>query len=158
MTGKDLCATAIPPTSRVEVDSAALYETLSNAEKNPQLAQVYSRLASIESAHAEFWKRQIEALGQRVPQLRPGFRTRDARMAGPPVRPVFRAADGQHPRARWIADLTIRAAGSRRRWLGGRWSVSHARIIEALALAPSPTGLSGATLASGWRPTSRDGR
>src|ERR1700758_3397937 len=59
-----------------ELDSAELYKTLSETEKNPQLAQVYSRLAAVESAHAEFWKKQIAALGQHVPRLRPGFRTR----------------------------------------------------------------------------------
>ena len=35
-----------------EVDSAALYRTLAQTEKNPQLAQVYGRLAAIEEAHA----------------------------------------------------------------------------------------------------------
>ena len=33
-----------------EVDSAALYKTLAQTEKNPQLAQVYQRLAAIEEA------------------------------------------------------------------------------------------------------------
>src|SRR6516225_67059 len=59
-----------------EVDSAALYRTLAQTEKNPQLAQVYRRLAAIEEAHAEYWKNHIAAIDDRVPKLRPGFRTR----------------------------------------------------------------------------------
>ena len=127
-----------------EVDSAALYETLSKAEKNPQLAQVYSRLAAIESAHAEFWKRQIAALGQHVPQLRPGFRTRAlewlARRFGPSfVLPTVNTLE-QMDSGSYEAQPEAVA--------GGLPAVerSHARIIEALA-SPAATGLSGATLA-----------
>jgi vacuolar iron transporter family protein len=127
-----------------EVDSAALYETLSKAEKNPQLAGVYARLAAIESAHGEFWKSQIEALGQRVPQLRPGFRTRAlewlARRFGPafvlPTVNTLEQMDSGSYEAQPEAVAGGLPAAER----------SHARIIEALA-SPSPTGLSGATLA-----------
>src|SRR5277367_4269180 len=127
-----------------EVDSAALYETLSKTEKNPQLAQVYSRLAAIESAHAEFWKQQIAALGQHVPQLRPGFRTRAlewlARRFGPsfvlPTVNTLEQMDSGSYEAQPEAVAGGLPAAER----------SHARIIEALA-SPSPTGLSGATLA-----------
>ena len=56
-----------------EVDSASLYRTLSQTEKNPELAQVYARLAAVEEAHAEFWKRKIGAFGQRVASLRPSL-------------------------------------------------------------------------------------
>jgi hypothetical protein len=58
-----------------EVDGASLYRTLAQTEKNPELAQVYARLGAVEEAHAEFWKRKIRAIGQRVPSLRPSFRT-----------------------------------------------------------------------------------
>src|SRR6185437_11732059 len=70
-----------------EVDSASLYRTLSQTEKNPELAQVYTRLGAVEEAHAEFWKRKIDAIGHRVPSLRPSLRTRGlawlARRFGP---------------------------------------------------------------------------
>src|SRR6478672_2446151 len=59
-----------------EIDGASLYRALSLTEKNPELAQVYTRLGAVEEAHAEFWKRKIEAIDQRVPGLRPSFRTR----------------------------------------------------------------------------------
>jgi len=127
-----------------EVDSAALYEALSKAEKNPQLAGVYARLAAIESAHAEFWKQQIAALGQRVPQLRPGFRTRAlewlARRFGPAfVLPTVNTLE-QMDSGTYAAQPEAVAGGL------PAAERSHARIIEALA-SPSPTGLSGPVLA-----------
>ena len=116
-----------------EVDSAALYETLSKTEKNPQLAQIYARLAAVEAAHAEFWKSQIAALGQRVPQLRPGFRTRAlewlARRFGPsfvlPTVNTLEQMDSGSYEAQPEAIAGGLPAAER----------SHARIIEALAVA-----------------------
>ena len=127
-----------------EVDSASLYRALSQTEKNPQLAQVYARLAAVESAHAEFWKRQIEGLGKRVPQLRPGFRTRAlawlARRFGPAfVLPTVNTLE-QMDSGSYSAQPEAVAGGL------PAAERSHARIIEALA-APSPTAFSGATLA-----------
>ncbi len=49
---------------RGEVDSAALYRTLSAVEKHPQLAEVYRRLAAVEETHAAFWRQHITATGQ----------------------------------------------------------------------------------------------
>ena len=128
-----------------EVDSAALYETLSKAEKNPQLAGVYARLAAIESAHAEFWKRQIESLGQRVPQLRPGFRTRAlewlARRFGPAfVLPTVNTLE-QMDSGTYAAQPEAVAGGL------PAAERSHARIIEALGRTLADRVLSGPTLA-----------
>jgi VIT1/CCC1 family predicted Fe2+/Mn2+ transporter len=127
-----------------EVDSAALYEAMSKAEKNPQLAQVYARLAAVEAAHGEFWKRQIAALGQRVPQLRPGFRTRAlewlARRFGPAfVLPTVNTLE-QMDSGTYAAQPEAVAGGL------PAAERSHARIIEALA-SPSPAGFSGPVLA-----------
>src|SRR5207244_13400201 len=84
-----------------EVDSAALYRTLAQVEKNPQLAEVYRRLAGIEEAHAEYWKNHISAIDQRVPKLRPGFRTRAlawlARRFGPAFVLQDRKSTRLHP-------------------------------------------------------------
>jgi vacuolar iron transporter family protein len=127
-----------------EVDSAALYETLSKAEKNPQLAQIYARLAAVEAAHAEFWKRQIKALGQRVPQLRPGLRTRALEWSARRFGPAFVL-----PTINTLEQMDSGAyTGQPEAVAGGLPAAerSHARIIEALA-SPSPAGFSGATLA-----------
>ena len=59
-----------------EVDSAALYKALADAEENPQLAEVYRRLAAVEEAHAEFWRKELAKVGARLPALRAGWRTR----------------------------------------------------------------------------------
>src|SRR5271155_2485654 len=127
-----------------EVDSAALYQTLSQTEKNPQLAQVYARLAAVESAHAEFWKRQILALGQRAPQLRPGFRTRALEWLARRFGPAFVL-----PTVNTLEQMDSGSYSTQPEAVAGGLPAaerSHARIIEALA-SPSPTGLSGPVLA-----------
>jgi VIT1/CCC1 family predicted Fe2+/Mn2+ transporter len=59
-----------------EIDSAALYRGLAEAERSPELREVFLRLAAIEEEHAQFWEQQLRELGVPVPQLRPGWRTR----------------------------------------------------------------------------------
>jgi VIT1/CCC1 family predicted Fe2+/Mn2+ transporter len=128
-----------------EVDSAALYRTLAQTEKNPQLAQVYQRLAAIEEAHAEYWRNHIAAIDQRVPTLRPGFRSRAlawlARRFGaafvlPTVDTLEHIDSGTYDMQPEAVDAGLPAAER-----------SHARIIQALAAGGAPGALSGATLA-----------
>src|SRR5260370_16840563 len=127
-----------------EVDSASLYRTVSQTEKNPELAQVYARLGAVEEVHAEFWKRKIGAIGQRVPSLRPSFRTRGlawlARRFGPAF--VLPSINTLEQLDSGTYDTQPDAVA------GGLPSAerSHARIIEALA-AKSPAAFSGATIA-----------
>src|SRR6516225_2982219 len=127
-----------------EVDSAALYRTLAQTEKNPQLAQVYRRLAAIEEAHAEYWKNHIAAIDHRVPKLRPGFRTRAlawlARRFGPAF--VLPTVDTLEHMDSGTYDAQPEAVA------GGLPAAerSHARIIEALA-SGAPGALSGSALA-----------
>jgi len=59
-----------------EIDSAALYRGLAEAERSPTLREVFLRLAAMEEQHARFWEQQLRELGVPVPQLRPGWRTR----------------------------------------------------------------------------------
>jgi vacuolar iron transporter family protein len=70
-----------------EIDSAALYQTLSDSESKPEIAEVYKRLAAMEDAHAEFWKERFAKLGHELPKLSIGWRTRSlmwlARRFGP---------------------------------------------------------------------------
>ena len=127
-----------------EVDGAALYRTLSQTEKNPQLAEVYGRLGAVEEAHAEFWKRKLGAIGRRVPTLRPSFRTRAlawlARRFGPAfVLPTINTLERMDSGAYDVQPEAV---------AGGLPAAerSHARIIEALA-APSPAAFSGSTIA-----------
>jgi vacuolar iron transporter family protein len=46
-----------------ELDSAVLYRALADGESNPQLKQVYGRLAQVEEAHAAFWRKRLDSLG-----------------------------------------------------------------------------------------------
>ena len=127
-----------------EVDSAALYRTLAQTEKNPQLAQVYRRLAAIEDAHAEYWRNHIAAIDHRMPKLRPGFRTRAlswlARRFGPAF--VLPTVDTLEHMDSGTYDAQPEAVA------GGLPAAerSHARIIEALA-SGAPGTLSGSALA-----------
>ena len=59
-----------------EIDSAALYRGLAEAERSPELREVFLRLAAMEAEHARFWEQKLRELGVLVPQLRPGWRTR----------------------------------------------------------------------------------
>ena len=127
-----------------EVDSATLYRTLSQTEKNPELAQVYARLGAVEEAHAEFWKRKIGAIGQRIPSLRPSFRTRALAWLARRFGPAFVL-----PSINTLEQLDSGTYDTQPEAVAGGLPAaerSHARIIEALA-APSPGVFSGPTIA-----------
>lgn len=59
-----------------EIDGAALYRAMADSESQPEIAELYRRLAKVEEKHAAFWQEQILNAGgtQRAP--RPGWRTR----------------------------------------------------------------------------------
>ena len=48
-----------------EIDGAAVYAALAESEQNPEMAQVYQRLAAVEQAHAAFWGKRLSAVGGR---------------------------------------------------------------------------------------------
>lgn len=50
-----------------EIDGAALYRSLAEAESQPQLAEVYRRLAETEDKHAKAWEEKMHAAGAPVP-------------------------------------------------------------------------------------------
>jgi VIT1/CCC1 family predicted Fe2+/Mn2+ transporter len=126
-----------------EVDGARLYRTLAEVEPNPKIAEVYRKLAAVEEAHADLWRKQLARIGKRAGTLRPGWRSRAlaflARRFGPefvlPVINTLEHADSgqydQQPEA--VAGGLPQAERS------------HARILDAIAGGPKG-GLSGATL------------
>jgi VIT1/CCC1 family predicted Fe2+/Mn2+ transporter len=127
-----------------EVDGAQLYRSLADAEPDPRIAEVYRRLAAVEEAHGEFWRRKLEGLGKRTTHLRAGWRTRAlgwlARRFGPefvlPVITGLEQVDVGH------YDTQPEAVA------GGlpQAERSHARILAAIAGGPKG-GLPGSTLA-----------
>jgi len=127
-----------------EVDSASLYRALSEAEKDPRLAQVYSRLAAVEEAHAQFWQKQLSRIGARVPGLHAGWRTRAlvwlAQRFGPQfVLPSINTLE-QSDVASYDKQPEAVARGL------PAAERSHARIVEAI-VSTAPRGLSGSALA-----------
>ncbi len=59
-----------------ELNGAALYEALAEAERDGRLAEVYRRLASVERRHAERWRKKLEDNGEPLPSFTPSWRTR----------------------------------------------------------------------------------
>jgi VIT1/CCC1 family predicted Fe2+/Mn2+ transporter len=70
-----------------ERNSALLYQTLAEIEKDERLSGVYKRLAETEIKHARTWVEKLEAQGHREPIFHPTWRTRSliwmARRFGP---------------------------------------------------------------------------
>lgn len=59
-----------------EIDSTALYRAVAQTESNPQLADVYRKLAATEEQHAAFWEGKLRDAGHAVPPRKIGWRTR----------------------------------------------------------------------------------
>lgn len=128
---------------RSEADGAALYRALADAEANPQLAQVYRRLAAVEDAHADFWKTRLGEIGARLPVKRTGWRTRAlsffARRFGPGfVLPIInrleRTGSAQYDNQQDAVGAGMPADER-----------AHARLLNAIASPPG--GMQGGTLA-----------
>jgi VIT1/CCC1 family predicted Fe2+/Mn2+ transporter len=58
-----------------ERSSATLYRVMAEHEKNPQIAEVYRKLAKTEDGHAASWEQRLKEAGI-VPRFRESFRTR----------------------------------------------------------------------------------
>lgn len=59
-----------------ELNSATLYESLADVEKDQKIADVYRRLAATERKHAATWADKIRAAKGTVPTFRASWRTR----------------------------------------------------------------------------------
>jgi VIT1/CCC1 family predicted Fe2+/Mn2+ transporter len=127
-----------------EIDGAALYRTMAEVTTQPQLAEVYRRLAAIEEQHAQFWEHQLRAAGQPVPTRRPGWRARTLRWLAThvgaswvlPTLATMEQADRHLYDTQPEARQTTMPADER----------SHARVLGLMARA-SPAGMEGRTLA-----------
>jgi Mn-containing catalase len=127
-----------------EVDGAALYRALADAEADPRLKQVYSRLAAVEEAHAEFWRKQLDRIGARTGRLGLGWRTRAlawlARRFGPQfVLPTINRLE-QRDSGQYDAQAEAVAGGL------PAAERSHARVVQAIE-SSTPGGLQGSALA-----------
>jgi vacuolar iron transporter family protein len=59
-----------------ERNTAALYQSFSDNEKDKRLAEVYRRMAETELKHASNWSEKITALGEKLPDFRLDTRTK----------------------------------------------------------------------------------
>src|SRR5512147_3011172 len=57
-----------------EIDGAALYAALAETEKQPQMAEVYKKLAASEEKHAAAWEKKLEHLKVAIPPRKPTWR------------------------------------------------------------------------------------
>jgi VIT1/CCC1 family predicted Fe2+/Mn2+ transporter len=124
-----------------EIDGAAIYRALATREADPKLAEVFRRLASVEEAHAEFWRSRLGPQAGK-PRPAPSIHARTliwlARRFGPGfVIPTLAAAE-KRDRGAYDSQADARAAGL------PADERSHARIMQAIA---GSSGLSGPELA-----------
>jgi vacuolar iron transporter family protein len=129
---------------RGEVDGARLYRALAESEPDPRLSEVYRRLAAVEEAHAEIWRKELARRGVVAERRRPGWRTRSlawlARRFGPQfVLPTLSTLE-QRDEAQYDDQPEAVAAG-----LPGA-ERSHNRVVQAMEAA-FPQGGSGSALA-----------
>jgi VIT1/CCC1 family predicted Fe2+/Mn2+ transporter len=129
---------------RGEVDGAALYRALADAETDPRLKEVYGRLAAVEEGHAEFWRKQLDRIGARAGRLGLGWRTRAlawlARRFGPQfVLPTINRLE-QRDSGQYDAQAEAVAGGL------PAAERSHARVVQAIE-SSTPGGLQGSALA-----------
>src|SRR5260221_12862572 len=126
-----------------EVDGAAVYAALAEAEKDPNVASIYRRLAAVERAHAEFWRSRLDRATRTRTILTPSLRARGlswlARRFGPsfvlPAIAAGEARDSSHYDTQPDAVAGGLSADER----------SHARIIHAASAGHH--GLAGPALA-----------
>ncbi|MGE5270239.1 MAG: VIT1/CCC1 transporter family protein [Thiohalocapsa sp.] len=127
-----------------EVDSAALYRAMAQAEQDPHLSEVYNRLAAVEEAHAEFWQKELGRIGAKARIERPDWRTRSliwlARRFGPQF--VLPTLSTLEQRDVGVYDTQPEAVA------GGLPAAerSHNRVVEAMNAA-MPQGATGSSLA-----------
>jgi len=127
-----------------EIDGAAVYRAMAAAEKTPQLASVYERLAEVEEHHLSFWEQQLRTIGADPGPRRPSWRARTmaflARRFGPgivlsTVATLEQVDQGGYDDQPETAGTTMRDQER-----------SHARVLAYVA-GGSPQGVAGETLA-----------
>jgi VIT1/CCC1 family predicted Fe2+/Mn2+ transporter len=126
-----------------EVDSAALYRTLADTESDARLKEVYGRLAAVEEAHAEFWRKQLDRIGAHAGRLGLGWRPRALAWLARRFGPAFVLSTVSRLESRDVQQYDKQPEA-----VGGGLPAderSHNRIIQAVI--GESGGLSGGALA-----------
>ncbi|MGA2527952.1 MAG: demethoxyubiquinone hydroxylase family protein [Acidimicrobiales bacterium] len=128
-----------------EIDSAYVYRAMAAAEKSPQLASVYIRLAEVEERHLSFWEDQLRSAGLEPGARRPSWRARTmAFLAGrfgprvvlPTVATLEQVDETGYDNQPEAAETNMPDQER-----------SHARVLRYIA-GGSPKGIAGETLAT----------
>ena len=129
-----------------ERNNAALYRIFAEAEANPQLAEVFRRMAEVEENHAAVWARKMKEAGFKTPAFKLSWRTRTlgwvARRFG--VETVLPTVIGMEQRA----DNTYsgQAKGESEILHMQQQENSHARLLNQISVHSSQ-GVEGSALA-----------
>ncbi len=126
-----------------EIDGAYLYTSLAKNEEQPQMAEVYHRLAASEKKHAAAWLKKLQEAGEKNIPVNPSWRARMMGMLARRFGPAFvlptitgnERADSRSYDSQPEAEAGSMSADER----------SHARLL-AMA-GGSQGGLSGGTVA-----------
>lgn len=118
---------------RSELDGAALYQAIAEAEPDPARRSVLMELSRAESRHAALWRDKLRAAGEPEPRFSPGMRTRLlaalARRFGPRfVMPSLAAAE-YADRDKYANQADAAALSAEER--------SHASVVSALSTGGS---------------------
>jgi VIT1/CCC1 family predicted Fe2+/Mn2+ transporter/rubrerythrin len=130
---------------QAELDRTTVYASMAEAERDPDLARGFRRMAEAEQRHADFWRRQLAELDPQSPPQSPSRRARLlARLASRfgsrlvlPAAASLETAEQETYESQPEADRTTIPADER----------SHARVLDA-AVEASTTRLSATLLAS----------
>jgi VIT1/CCC1 family predicted Fe2+/Mn2+ transporter len=114
-----------------EIDGAAMYRAMAELEKQPQRAEIYRRLASVEESHAQFWRTHLAEAGMYADPPPPGWRVRlliwIARRFGPdlvlPTLQTLEEMDRDHYDQQPESGKTLMPSQER----------SHARVLSRLS-------------------------
>jgi len=127
-----------------EVDAVETYRLLADLEKQPQLAELYRRMAAVEQDHVRHWEERMKAAGMAVGPQRASLQARItgwlARRFGPQaILPMLSAREQTHSRV-YDHQPDAKSAG-----LPGD-EHSHARLLQMIAHSPGG-GMEGGALA-----------
>jgi vacuolar iron transporter family protein len=125
-----------------EQNSAVLYQTLAQVEKDARLAEIYTRMAKVEIKHASQWEEQLKSIDCPLPVYKPDLRTRLmiwlARRFGPSmVLPNMQAMEQKGTKAYRQAEKNNGMAVE---------ETSHARLINIITRSIGG-GMEGGSLA-----------
>lgn len=121
---------------RAELDGAALYRAVADAEPDPHRRDVLLELSRAEATHAAHWRGKLRAAGAPEPRFAPGWRTRLlaalARRFGPAfVMPTLAAAE-YADRDKYAAQADAAALSADER--------GHASVVSAMAARGARAG------------------